>query len=257
MKLAKWGIGAGALIITSMAALTTQALAADANIAAAVAAPDRPERDTKLDESRKPAQTLEFLGLKPGDQVLDVMAGGGYYTRIMAQIVGDKGKVVAMDAPSFVTSEQALRSWADLITRPDNIELSLQFYSNFKAADNSYDFALLHLVYHDAYWESEQYSFPRAEPAEYLAGLFRAMKPGGTVGVIDHVGPAGDPRQVVEAMHRIDPETVKADFAKAGFILEAEGDFLSDPADDHSKNVFDPSIRGKTDRFVMKFRKPA
>lgn len=90
-----------------------------------------------------------------------------------------------------------------------------------------------------------------------MAALYAGMRPGGVVGVIDHVGMGEDTRDLVERLHRIDPATVRADFERAGFVLEAEGDFLRNPADDHLKNVFDPAIRGETDRFVMKFRKPA
>jgi predicted methyltransferase len=89
-----------------------------------------------------------------------------------------------------------------------------------------------------------------------LKTLFATMKPGGIVAVIDHVGPAGDTRAIVDKVHRIDPETVKADFKRAGFVLEAQSNLLRVPADDHSKNVFDPAIRGKTDRFAFRFRKP-
>ena len=82
------------------------------------------------------------------------------------------------------------------------------------------------------------------------------MKPGGIVAIVDHVGPAGDTRALVEKLHRIDPATVKADMAAAGFVLEAESDMFANPEDDVNKLVFDPSVRGKTNRFVMRFRKP-
>jgi predicted methyltransferase len=95
------------------------------------------------------------------------------------------------------------------------------------------------------------------EPQAWLKTLYAAMKPGAVVGVVDHAAKAGsDPRASVEAMHRIDPAVVKADFKRAGFVLVGESDMLRNPADDHSIGVFDKRIRGKTDRFVLKFKKP-
>lgn len=82
------------------------------------------------------------------------------------------------------------------------------------------------------------------------------MKPGGIVGIIDHVGLPGDTRDIVNKLHRIDPAVVRADFEKAGFVLEGSSDLLRNADDDHSKLVFDPTLRGKSDRFVFKFRKP-
>jgi predicted methyltransferase len=121
---------------------------------------------------------------------------------------------------------------------------------------NQFDLMLINLDYHDVYWVSEKRAITRMEPDQWLKIIYAAMKPGGVVGVVDHVGPAGDTREIVNKLHRIDPAVVKADFQRAGFKLEAESKLLRNPADDHSLLVFDPAIRGKTDRLVMKFRKP-
>ena len=230
--------------------------AAPAKIAAAVASTDRPAEARKLDDSRKPAQVLNFLGLEAGDRALDVMAGSGYYTELMAKAVGPKGAVVALEPPVFV-DDKAKAEWAKLRERAPNVSLLTQMPGDMTLAPASYDFALLHLVYHDFYWESEKYKFPRMEPDAALKKLYAAMKPGGVVGVIDHVAKPGDARQVADKLHRIDPETIKADFARAGFVLDGESDVLRVPSDDVSKLVFDPSVRGKTDRVVYRFKKPA
>jgi predicted methyltransferase len=121
---------------------------------------------------------------------------------------------------------------------------------------NTYDFMLINLDYHDIYWESADRKIPRMDPDAWLKTIYAAMKPGAVVGVVDHVANQGDTRQTVEKLHRIDPAIVRADFKRAGFVLERESNMLRNPADDHSLNVFDEKIRGKTDRFVMKFRKP-
>jgi len=121
---------------------------------------------------------------------------------------------------------------------------------------NAYDFMMINLNYHDVYWESAKYGVKRMDPDAFLKTVFASIKPGGIVGVIDHVGAPGDTRQTVEKFHRIDPAVVKADFERAGFKLEAESDLLKNAADDHTLLVFDEKIQGKTDRFMFRFRKP-
>jgi predicted methyltransferase len=243
---------AAAVLIT----MPLGASAAPARIAAAVASANRPEPARKLDEGRKPVEVLKFLGLEAGDRALDVMAGSGYYTEIMAKAVGPKGAVVALEPPVFL-DDKAKGEWAALRERAPNVALLSQMPGDMALAPDSFDFALLHLVYHDFYWQSDKYKFPRMDPDAALKKLFAAMKPGGVVGVIDHVAKPGDTREIADKLHRIDPETIKADFARAGFVLDAESDVLRTPSDDVSKLVFDPSVRGKTDRVVYRFRKPA
>lgn len=225
------------------------------DFAAAVSAPGRPADQVKLDASRRPAEVLAFEGLKRGDMALDLFAGGGYYTEIMARAVGPAGGVVAWDPANFV-NDKSRAAFAELKTRAPNTGIFVTPVTALSLPASTFDFVMIHLNYHDFYWESEKYKFPRADPAAILRTVYQAVKPGGTVAVIDHVGPAGDTRAIVDKMHRIDPATVKADFEAAGFVLEAQSDMLRNPADDHSKRVFDPSIRGNTDRFVYRFRKP-
>jgi predicted methyltransferase len=227
-----------------------------ADVAAAVAAPGRPADQVKLDEVRKPVEVLRFMGLKKGDRVLDYFTGTGYYADIMAKAVGPRGHVVGWNSAGFGRNERVLKALADLKARNPNAAFYSSPTTAIAFAPNSFDFALLHLVYHDAYWESAQFGLPRIDPNTVVQAIWNAVKPGGTVAVIDHVAtPGGDTREVVEKLHRIDPAVVRADFERAGFVLEAQSDMLR-VAEDHSKNVFDPSIRGKTDRFVYRFRKP-
>ena len=234
------------------------ALAVPADVAGTIAAPGRPEAAVALDEVRKPAETLRFLGLRRGDRVLDYFTGNGYYAEIMARAVGPEGLVIGWNPPNFARNERIAAALAGIRQRSPNTA----FYSTPTTALSfppaSFDFALLHLVYHDAYWESAQFNLPRIDPNTVTRALFDAVRPGGIVAVVDHVAPpGGDTRAVVEATHRIDPAVVRADFERAGFVLEAESQHLRNPQDDLSKNVFDPSIRGRTDRFVYRFRRPA
>ncbi len=224
--------------------------------ASAVSAPGRDEGDIKLDESRKPAEVLAFMGLEKGYAVLDIFAGGGYYSEIMGRAVGPTGSVIAVNPPQFTTSDASRKKWAGIAARQANVTMVPSQLPDYKPTADSIDFAMLHLIYHDFYWESEKFKFQRMDPAAVLANLYAGMKPGGIVAVIDHVGSAGDTRAVVEKTHRIDPATARSDFLKAGFVLDGESEMFANPDDDPEINVFDPAIRGKTNRFVMRFRKP-
>lgn len=228
-----------------------------AAIAAAVAAGDRPEAARMLDESRKPAETLALLGLRSGMDVADVISGTGYWADIMAEVVGPSGSVTALEPEQFYNDEAGVEIWADLAARNPNLSLVRYPFERLVLPADRFDAAILNLSYHDLYWESEQYKIPRSDPEVFVGALYQAMRPGGRILVIDHVGPAGDTRTIVDKLHRIDPAVVRADFERAGFELAGQSTFLANPADDHTKLVFDPSIRGKTDRFAMVFRKPA
>ena len=224
-------------------------------IAAAVANPARTADNVKLDESRKPVQVLQFFGLKPGMDVLDLFGGNAYWAEIMAPVVGPQGHVTVWDPTQFYKDDTKTAFEAFEAENP-NVSIVVSPFEAPKLPANYADFVMLNLNYHDTYWQSEKYGIPHMEPAAFLKAVYDSMKPGAVVGVIDHVAKPGDTRATVEALHRIDPETIKADFKRAGFKLEATSDLLRNPADDHSLNVFDPKIRGKTDRVVLKFRKP-
>ena len=232
------------------------AMAKPADVSAAVAAtPSRSEDNVKLDESRKPAEVLKFLGLQKGAQAIDLFGGNRYWAEIMAPAVGPKGHVTVWEPTQFYDKEGA-EKFAAFQAKTPNTHLIVSPFEALSLEPNSYDFMMINLNYHDVYWESAKYGIKRMEPDSFLKTVYAAMKPGGIVGVIDHVANPGDTRETVEKYHRIDPATVKTDFERAGFKLEAESDLLRNPADDHSLLVFNPQIRGKTDRFIYKFRKP-
>lgn len=223
---------------------------------AAVTAVGRDEADIKMDDSRSPAEVMRFMGLETGDTVLDIFAGGGYYSEILGRAVGPDGSVIAVNPPQFVSSDQSKAKWASIATRQSNVTMVPSQLPDYKPGANSVDFAMLHLIYHDFYWSSERFKFEKMDPTVVLANLYAGMKPGGVVAVIDHVGSAGDTRAIVEKTHRIDPATARSDFLKAGFVLDGESNMFVNSDDDLDKNVFDPAVRGKTNRFVMRFRKP-
>jgi predicted methyltransferase len=233
------------------------ALAAPADFAAGVQSPGRPADAIELDASRKPAEILSYLGLEKGQRALDLFTGSGYYAEIMGKAVGPEGTVVAWEPANFHDGESQ-KKWTALQARVPNARLLVSDATAIDLPTDSFDFVLMHMIYHDLYWESAKYKFPRLDPDAVLKKVYAATKPGGVVGVVDHVAAAGgDTRAVVEKLHRIDPKVIRADFERAGFVFEGESDLLRNASDDHSKLVFDPSVRGKTDRVVYRFRKPA
>jgi predicted methyltransferase len=225
-------------------------------VAAAVASSDRKPDNVKLDESRKPAEVLQFLGLKPGMHVLDLFGANAYWAEIAAPVVGPKGHVTVWEPTQFY-KEPAQKSFAEFEATHPNVSIVVSPFEAPNLTKNFADLVILNLNYHDTYWQSEKYGIPRMDPAAFLKTVYAAMKPGAVIGVIDHVAsPNSDARATVEKLHRIDPEVVKADFKRAGFVLAGSSDILRNPSDDHSLLVFDPKVRGKTDRFIFKFKKP-
>jgi predicted methyltransferase len=219
-------------------------------------APGRTASDRARDESRKPVEVLGFLGVKKGDAALDYGAGGGYYSELLVRVVGTKGTVTAWDGGQFKGGEPLAAKWVSITTRHPNVRISKQPIDAFSAPAKSFSFALLHLVYHDLYWENEAEAMPRRDPDKLVKSLYAAMKPGGIVGIVDHAGPAGDTRAIVNATHRIDPAVVRADFERAGFKFVAQSTVLRSTTDDKAKDVFQQDIFGKSDRFIFKFMKP-
>jgi predicted methyltransferase len=233
------------------------AWAEPADVAASVAATAaRTDTNVKLDADRKPAEVLTFLGLEKGMRVIDMFGANQYWAEITAPAVGPNGLVVVWQPNQFL-SDKRRATFAEFAGRQKNVILLNGPFEAPQLGTGEYDFLLMNLDYHDVYWESTERKISRMDPDTWLKALYQAMKPGGVLGIIDHAAtPGGDTRAVVEKLHRIDPAVVKADFQRAGFVLEAESDMLKNPADDHSLNVFDDKIRGKTDRFLFKFRKP-
>ena len=217
-----------------------------------VAATDRTGADRAQDEGRHPAEVLAFSGIERGDVVADFMAGGGYYTALLADLVGPTGMVYAINPLSFHRAD----AWEARLKADSNIRTIVTDARAMQLAPGSVDGIFTHLVFHDLYFESEQYKFPRLDVDFMVANWFAAVKPGGTVTIVDHVGPAGDTRKIVGEIHRIDPQTVIRDMTKAGFKLVDQSDVLRRSNDDVTKSVFDEALRGKTDRFIMKFQKP-
>jgi predicted methyltransferase len=227
--------------------------AAPAYILTATQSSDRPSADAKRDAARHPAALIAFAGLKPGDAVADIMPGGGYFTRIFANVVGQQGHVYAIIPSEFAAvKKDAADGIKSLAAEPafNNVTPVVTPTAQTGAGEHL-DMAWTSDNYHDIYG-----FFGPQQAAALDEAVFRALKPGGVFIVIDHVAPAGTSATSPTTLHRIDPATVKAQMEAAGFKLEAESSILTNPADPHTAKVFAPEIRGKTDQFVFKFRKP-
>src|SRR5688500_12950358 len=165
----------------AMPAAARAPAAGAADVAAGVAAPGRPKAATDLDSLRKPVEVLRFMGLKKGDRVLDYFTGTGYYADIMARAVGPKGHVVGWNSNGFGRNERVAAALKDIRARNPNTAFYSTPTTAIAFAPNAFDFAMLHLVYHDAYWESAQFGLPRIEPSTVVQAIWQAVKPGGTV----------------------------------------------------------------------------
>lgn len=222
----------------------------------AVQRSDRSDADRARDEGRKPAQVLEFFGIHPGMKVLDLYSGGGYYTEILSRVVGPTGKVVAHTNSAyaqFVGDEATIR-YAN--NRLANVELLLAENNELQLPADSFDAIMMVLAYHDIYYVAPNNGWPKIDGPKLLAELYKGLRPGGILAVVDHYAAAGSPRDTGNSLHRIDPQIVIDELQAAGFKLEAKSDVLRNMDDDHSLSMAAPEVRGKTDRFVLKFRKP-
>ena len=243
------------------AALTLSATGASAksipaNIAAAVADSNRPEADKQRDANRKPAESLVFAGVKPGAQIAEFFPGGGYFTRIFSKAVGAAGHVYALvperpaDAPADLADFAAKVKAIAADPNYPNVTVTVAAMSKL-APPAPVDLVWTSLNYHDLH------NLAGVDVAAFNKLMFDALKPGGVYVVLDHAAAAGSGARDTKTLHRIDPETVKTEVLAAGFKLAGSSDLLHQAGDDHTLKVFDPAIRGKTDQFILKFRKPA
>ncbi|WP_428332982.1 class I SAM-dependent methyltransferase [Novosphingobium sp.] len=223
-----------------------------AQIAGAVADPTREPANRALDAGRMPDAMLAFAKLRRGDVVADWGAGSGYYSEMLADAVGPRGIVYAIG----VAANYDAKAWAPVLAHHDNIRPLYVPGEAESLAPASLDAIFAHLEYHDLYWSSAKYHYPVRDVDAVLRNWFAALRPGGRVVVIDHAATGGDPRETADKFHRIDPARVRADFARAGFVLDGESTALHREDDPRTAVVFDPKVRGHTDRFAMRFIKP-
>ena len=248
---------ATALVVAlTLASTRASAAAVPGNITAAVADSSRPEADKARDANRKPAETLAFTGVKPGMQIAELLPGGGYFTRIFSKAVGGSGHVYALvpaplpdapaDAPDFAARVKAIAADPNYA----NVSVVVEPFSELKVP-----------VPVDLVWTSQNYhdlhNLPGLDLGVFNKLVFDDLKPGGIYLILDHRAEAGSGSRDTRTLHRIDPEIVKKEVLAAGFVFVGSSNLLERPSDSHKLKVFDPAVRGQTDQFILKFRKPA
>jgi predicted methyltransferase len=246
---------AATMLMLALTAPGAQAAKGPDAIATAVADPGRPDTDKQRDANRKPVETLTFTGIKPGDQVAELLPGGGYFTRIFSKVVGSSGHVYALvpapavdapaDMPDFAARVKALAAQPDY----SNVTVVVEPFAQLKAP-----------VPVDLVWTSQNYhdlhNFPGLDVGVFNQMVFDSLKPGGIYLIVDHAAEPGSGTRDTATLHRIDAETVKQEVVAAGFVFVGGSDVLRQPGDSRAVKIFDPSVRGKTDQFILKFRKP-
>jgi predicted methyltransferase len=245
--------------ILATAALLTAALAAPGAyarhtsipkyITEAVADKARPAADTERDANRKPAETLAFAGVRPGDQVVELAPGKGYYTRLLSAVVGANGKVYAVTQPPKPDAPPPAVQTIAADPHYGNVQVTLTKYAEPKLPAGV-----------DVVWTTQNYhdfhNIPDFQVATLNKAVFDALKPGGSYFVLDHAAEAGSGARDTNTLHRIDEETVKQEVKAAGFELVGESKILRNKDDPHTGKVFEPPIQGHTDQFMLEFRKP-
>ncbi|MFL6731374.1 MAG: class I SAM-dependent methyltransferase [Sphingomicrobium sp.] len=238
-------VGAAFLAI-ALTACSTVATSPAPNLAAVLADPIRPAADVARDVDRKPVELMEFAGVRPGVKVAELAPGGGYFTRLLTGAVGPTGHVYAF-------SGRASPALQEIAGKRPNLTVSVAEPGTIPVPE-PVDIVWTTLNYHDF----KNNKLPAGgDVAQALnAAAFRALKPGGIYLIVDHETAPGAGASQTSTLHRIEDTVVRQEVQAAGFVLDAESNLLRHPADDHSAKVQETGIRGKTDQFVLKFRKP-
>jgi len=245
-----------ALVLASLLiAAPLQAADIPANIAAAVASPERSAKDRERDARDKPAELLAFAGVKPGMKVADVFGGGGYWSEIFSHAVGPSGSVTLVNNEGYANFAKDDIKARIAGGRLKEVKQLVGPTNNLGLGKEQYDLIEIFMSYHDLYWVDEKEGWPKIDADNFLKQLHTALKPGGKLLIVDHAAKAGTGSSAAQDLHRIDEEFAKKDFTSHGFKLEKTWDGLRNSADDHTKQVFDPAVRGKTDRFTQLYVK--
>ena len=214
----------------------------------------RQDTDTARDADRKPAQTLVFAGIKPGDKVADYVADGGYFTRLFSSVVGSTGHVYAVEPTAFFKFQSFVKDVAELqgyaVAHP-NVTVTTAAALEGLRFPEKLDLFWISQNYHDLH---DKFMGP-VDTAAFNKAVYEALKPGGFYVVLDHSAAPGAAADVTETLHRIESSTVRREVEAAGFKFDSESSILANPADPRTAKVFDQTIRGHTDQFILKFRK--
>jgi predicted methyltransferase len=221
-------------------------------IQTALASPARSDADRAKDANRKPGELLSFAGVKPGDKVADFIMGGGYFTKILSGVVGPSGRVYAYQPAEFISFR------ADYAKEQDEAVKGLANVTPMRPSLTAFTFAepLDAIVTVQNYHDLHLKMAPPGFAAVVAKKLYDSLKPGGVLLVVDHIANADPEFKAPDTLHRIDPAAARKEIESAGFVFEGESSMLRSSIDPRTANVFDPSIRGRTDQFVHRYRKP-
>ena len=247
---------ASCLAIATLSGCASTGAVSSSDIASVLAAPSRPDADKERDARDKPAEVLALARFKRGDTVADLLSGGGYYAEILSGIVGPTGKVLLVNNPGYENFGRKGLATRLADNRLANVRHLVGPSDALGMGENVLDGAVIVMSYHDLYWVDDKQGWPKIDAGQFLEQIVRALKPGGVLLVVDHSAKQGSGSADAQTLHRIDEQFAIADFRKHGLAWEAAIPVLRHADDDRSKNVFDPAIRGKTDRFVHLYRKP-
>ena len=224
-------------------------------IDAALAAPGRTDADRERDARDRPAEVLALAGFGPGMTIADVFGGGGYYSEILGHVVGPNGRVRLLNNAPYDNYAKKTLEPRLAGGRLANVDYAVVPPDALGLGTGTLDGALIVLSYHDLYVADP--SWPAIDAGQFIDQIVAALKPGATLLIIDHQARPGTGRTDTQELHRIEDTFAIADFRAHGLELVRSTELLRNPADDHGKNVFDPAVRGKTDRFVHVYIKPA
>lgn len=247
---------AACIAIATLPGCASVDIGSASSVEAVLANPARSSADRERDARDKPAEVLALARFKRGDTVADILAGGGYYSEILSGIVGPGGKVLLVNNPGYDNFGKKGLTERLANNRLPNVTHVAGPSDALGLVDASLDGAVIVMSYHDLYWVDEKEGWPKVDAGQFLDQVVRAMKPGAVLLVVDHSAKQGSGSNDAQTLHRIDEQFAIADFRKHGLEWEAAIPVLRNKDDDRSKNVFDPAIRGKTDRFVHLYRKP-
>ena len=225
-----------------------------AYVTAALNDPARKD-DAANDDRRKGAEVATFAGVKPGDKVVELVPGRGYWTRIFSGIVGAKGHVYTVWPHGFDQyAAKSMANWQELVKQAPYTNVSVvPTADDALGVSETVDVVFTSQNYHDYH---DKFMGP-VDMAKFNKAVFDALKPGGVYVVIDNTAPAGSGFADTDTTHRVDPEAVKKEVLAAGFVLDGASDALKNPADDHTKVSYEPPMAGHNDQFIFRFKKPA
>ncbi|MEZ5521088.1 MAG: hypothetical protein R3F08_06425 [Dokdonella sp.] len=225
-------------------------------IASAIANPARSDRDRERDARDRPEAVLELAGFGPGMTIADIFGGGGYYSEILAGLVGPQGRVLLINNPPYDAYAKKALEARLAGGRLANVDYRIVPNEAMGLGEEKLDGAMIIMSYHDLYVADPDQGWPAIDAGQFIDQIVKALKPGGKLLIVDHSAKPGTGKSAAQTLHRIDEAFARSDFKAHGLELVASSEVLRHKDDERTRNVTDDAIRGKTDRFVQVYRKP-